>query len=360
MGTLFFFKMPRSRAVSKSPARASSTRGARSTSRARSDAKRKPELKTGHGAADSKAKKGDVKATVAVKVATKKRDGENAPVGGGFNIHAIAAGAWSLMAYTLWSTHKDALLKADGMLATADVMTYAVIAPAYFLVSLVAIHQNNKDLESWRKSIFNSLLFPLATAMMFRTFLGGFPQVAEAIKGVDFPVWVNAAAPTTLNVAGVGTGYKLIAGREQVLFISLIMETFLVDFGKTNVVDSFLGAFKGMVVFILFAVFASANGDVSAAVSAVVPYVKGQWNIALVEYMLLAILGLGIRIFYNTQVVGRLGQGTGDAEVVQANLVRAGTVGKGAEAALKEKNYQNILIDSKNAHSKKAAAAKKK
>merc|ERR1712166_1134078 len=349
MGTLFFFKMPRSRAVSKSPARASSTRGARSTSRARSDAKRKPELKTGHGAADSKAKKGDVKATVAVKVATKKRDGENAPVGGGFNIHAIAAGAWSLTAYTLWSTHKEALLNAEGMLATADVMTYAVIAPAYFLVSLVAIHQNNKDLESWRKSIFNSLLFPLATAMMFRTFLRGFPQVVDATKDVAFPEWVNADATSTLNVEGVGTGYKLIAGREQVLFISIIMETFLVDFGKTN-----------MVVFILFAVFASANGDVSAAVGEVVPYVKGQWNIALVEYMLLAILGLGIRIFYNTQVVGRLGQGTGDAEVVQANLVRAGTVGKGAEAALKEKNYQNILIDSKNAHSKKAAAAKKK
>ena len=64
------------RARSKSPARVSKRgNGARSTSRARSDAQRKPELKTGHGAAVAKSKKSEPKATVAVKVAKKKRDG---------------------------------------------------------------------------------------------------------------------------------------------------------------------------------------------------------------------------------------------------------------------------------------------
>lgn len=114
--------MAKGRAKSKSPARSARGSGARSTSRARNDAKRKPELKTGHGAAEKKSKKSEPKATVAVKVAKKKTDGENAPVGGGFAVHGAAAGAWALIAFTVWSTHKDALVGATGLLSTVDVL----------------------------------------------------------------------------------------------------------------------------------------------------------------------------------------------------------------------------------------------
>ena len=189
--------------------------------------------------------------------------------------------------------------------------------------------------------------------MILRTTLKGFPAVTDVIDksgmletfGGDLGTYT---APTTLDLEGEGIAYKLLAGRENLLLLSILFETFLVDFGKTTLVKSAFGVVKGAFAFAVFMAYAVKGDDVAAYV----PYWQGNY-LHLVLYISLAGVGLLIHIVYNTQVIGRLSQGTGDAEVVQANLVKAGTHGAKATDALKEKNYSNILIDSKNAHSKK-------
>ena len=128
---------PRKTAAAKSPARARSkspARGAvkrsRSTSRARGDAKRADEAGAKvKGQADKRAIApkidprfgGVAKAVAITAVAKKKLDGENAPVGGGRMLHLAVAGAYSLMAYTIWSSHADTVKGATGLTAQVDV-----------------------------------------------------------------------------------------------------------------------------------------------------------------------------------------------------------------------------------------------
>jgi F0F1-type ATP synthase assembly protein I len=348
--------MPSRRAASKSPARAKAGSRARSTStgrqtgRAQGDAQRKATLKTGHGAAVAKAKKAAPKAVVAVQVADKKKVGYNAPVGGGQLIHGVAGGAWAYMAYTLWSNHADALTKATGFMATADVWTYAVVAPLYFAVSFLAIKLNDKDMEGWRCSIFNSLLFPVSAGMFARSFLNSEMMATtgaiEKITELGAPGWVNAEQPTTLDVSGDGKGYDLISARVNILFFSLMVEIFLVDFGKTTAIDAAIGGVKGFLAFFVFMfLLASKQSEATSLVTFGQSYSFGEAEKEnVLSYLGLTALGLAIRILYEQFVMDPLTKGTGDAEVVQAKKAISGT---GAdEKALAAKKYDGIVIGS--------------
>ena len=180
--------------------------------------------------------------------------------------------------------------------------------------------------------------------MFVRSLLVG--QADKFVKAVH----IDGNAPTTFDgFEGEGNGYSLVANREHILGLSLFVEIFLVDFGKTTITTSVVGAFKGMLAFVVFTVFCNAKGDPAAIVGEVKGLASKKED--LIGYMTLAVLGLAVRLFYENFIMTPLAQGTGDAEVVQAKHAIHGT--GASEDKLKAKKYDNILIDSKNAHKKK-------
>lgn len=179
--------------------------------------------------------------------------------------------------------------------------------------------------------------------MFVRSLLVGQDTADKFVKAVH----INGTAPTTFDgFKGDGNGYSLVANREHILGLSLFVEIFLVDFGKTTITTSVVGAFKGMLAFVVFTVFCNAKGDIVGEVTGLASKKED-----LIGYMTLAVLGLAVRLFYENFIMTPLAQGTGDAEVVQAKHAIHGT--GASEDKLKAKKYDNILIDSKNAYKKK-------
>lgn len=186
--------------------------------------------------------------------------------------------------------------------------------------------------------------------MFVRSLLVGQDTAGKFVKAVH----INGTAPTTFDgFEGEGNGYSLVANRQHILGLSLFVEIFLVDFGKTTITTSVVGAFKGMLAFVVFTVFCNAKGDPAAIVGEATTFVTdlASKKEDLIGYMTLAVLGLAVRLFYENFIMTPLAQGTGDAEVVQAKHAIHGT--GASEEKLKAKKYDNILIDSKNAHKKK-------
>ena len=231
---------------------------------------------------------------------------------------------WSLMAYTFWSNHTAALLAVGNkrrhvMLATVEVLTYTIIAPVYFLISLLALQLKSTHLDGCRGVLFNTLLSPLAAGAIARAFIARIPGAHDSMQhSCPHPVyvWFYGQAASVLDLDGTSvlrseydpalySGYALVARREYILLFSIVAAEGLVGFGGTTATTpvergawavmannvSYTGICRsfralsgalaasclGMLVFIGFAVVAGAGGDAVAAAGNLAPYVQRNW-----------------------------------------------------------------------------------
>ena len=288
---------------------------------------------------------------------------------------------WSLMAYTFWSNHTAALLAVGDkrrhvMLATVEVLTYTIIAPVYFLISLLALQLKSTHLDGCRGVLFNTLLSPLAAGAIARAFIARIPGAHDSMQhSCPHPVyvWFYGQAASVLDLDGTSvlrseydpalySGYALVARREYILLFSIVAAEGLVGFGGTTATTpvergawavmannvSYTGICRsfralsgalaasclGMLVFIGFAVVAGAGGDAVAAAGNLAPYVQRNWDSELMDYLLLAYVGVVARHVCNAYA--RLHR-------AQARVWTAATVAKAVLAVVVDTAVQVLV-----------------